>query len=42
LTKAILERALAAEMNDHFGYEKHDPAGHHPGNTRVHCFGIAG
>jgi hypothetical protein len=29
-------------MTDHLGYEKHDPAGHHPGNTRVHCFGIVG
>ena len=28
LTKAILERALQAEMTDHLGYEKHDPAGH--------------
>src|ERR1700756_5347638 len=34
LTKAILERALAAEMTHHLGYEKHDPAGHHSGNTR--------
>ena len=34
LTKAILERALQAEMTDHLGYEKHDPAGHHRGNTR--------
>jgi putative transposase len=34
LTKAILERALAVEMTDHLGYEKHDPAGHHRGNTR--------
>src|SRR5947209_9338288 len=34
LTKAILERALEAEMTDHLGYEKHDPAGHHRGNTR--------
>src|SRR6202167_650823 len=34
LTKAILERALAAEMTDHLGYEKHDPAGHRRGNTR--------
>jgi putative transposase len=31
LTKAILERALEAEMTDHLGYEKHDPAGHHRG-----------
>src|SRR6266403_6233910 len=34
LTKAILERALEAELTDHLGYEKHDPAGHHRGNTR--------
>ena len=26
VTKAILERALQAEMRDHLGYEKHDPA----------------
>ena len=34
LTKATLERALQAELTDHLGYEKHDPAGHHRGNTR--------
>jgi len=34
LTKALLERALQAEMTDHLGYEKHDPAGHHSGNSR--------
>ena len=34
LTKAVLERALQAEMTEHLGYEKHDPAGHHRGNTR--------
>ena len=34
LTKAVLERALQAELTDHLGYEKHDPAGHHSGNTR--------
>src|SRR5574337_531695 len=34
LTKAVLERALEAEISDHLGYEKHDPAGHHRGNTR--------
>src|SRR5579872_1697570 len=34
LTKALLERALEAEMTDHLGYEKHDAAGHHRGNTR--------
>jgi len=32
LTKAVLERALEAEMTEHLGYEKHDPAGQHQGN----------
>ena len=34
LTKALLERAMQAEMTEHLGYEKHDPAGHHSGNSR--------
>jgi len=34
LTKAILERALDAELTDHLGYEKHDPAGYKSGNSR--------
>src|SRR6266571_3038575 len=34
LTKAVLERALEAEISEHLGYEKHDPAGQHSGNTR--------
>jgi putative transposase len=34
LTKALLERALNAELTYHLGYEKHDPAGHHSGNSR--------
>ncbi len=34
LTKAILERALAAELTGHLGYEKHDPAGYKSGNSR--------
>jgi putative transposase len=34
LTKAILERALAAELTDHLGYEKHDPVGYKSGNSR--------
>src|SRR5258708_28102681 len=34
LTKAILERAMQAELSDHLVFEKHDPAGHHSGNTR--------
>ena len=34
LTKALLERALQGEMTHHLGYAKHDPAGHHSGNSR--------
>lgn len=33
-TKAILERAMAAELTTHLGYEKHDPAGNNSGNSR--------
>src|SRR5713101_4971498 len=34
LTKQLLERAMAAELTEHVGYEKHDPGGHHSGNSR--------
>jgi putative transposase len=34
LTKALLERAIQAELTDHLGYEKHDPAGYKNGNMR--------
>jgi putative transposase len=34
LTKALLERAMQAEMSEHLGYGKHDPAGHNSGNSR--------
>lgn len=34
LTKAVVERAMRAEMNEHLGYEKHDPAGTNSGNSR--------
>ena len=34
LTKALLERAMQAEMSDHLGYSKHDPAGNNSGNSR--------
>src|SRR6202034_2471840 len=34
LTKAVLERALQAELTGHLGYEKNDPAGHKSGNSR--------
>lgn len=33
LTKQLLERAMAAELTDHVGYEKHDTAGHKSGNS---------
>ncbi len=33
-TKAFLQRALAAELTEHLGYEKHDPAGYKSGNSR--------
>ena len=32
--KAVLERAMNAELTHHLGYEKHDPAGYHSGNSR--------
>jgi putative transposase len=34
LTKAVLERAMQAELTGHPGYERHDPAGDNPGNSR--------
>jgi putative transposase len=34
LTKALLERAMQAELGDHLGYQKHDPAGYNSGNSR--------
>lgn len=34
LTKRVLEAALEEELTDHLGYEPHDPAGHHSGNSR--------
>ena len=34
LTKALLERAMSAELTHHLGYEKHDPAGYNSGNSR--------
>lgn len=33
-TKAILERALKAEMSLHLGYHKHEPSGRGSGNSR--------
>ena len=34
LTKQLLERAMAAEMTEHVGYEKHDAVGNNSGNSR--------
>lgn len=34
VTRAVLERALDAELTGHLGYEKHDPAGRGSGNSR--------
>jgi putative transposase len=34
LIKAVLERGLAAELTDHLGYDKHDPAGRGSPNSR--------
>jgi transposase-like protein len=34
LTKNVLEAGLEAEMSEHLGYDKHDPAGRDKGNSR--------
>jgi putative transposase len=34
LTKALVERMLAGEMNHHLGYEKHEVSGYGSGNSR--------
>jgi Transposase, Mutator family/Protein of unknown function (DUF2511) len=34
LTKNVLETALDAEMTEHLGFDKHDPAGRGSGNSR--------
>ena len=34
LTKAIMERVLEGEMNNHLQYEKHSPKGNNSGNSR--------
>lgn len=34
LKKALLERALGAELSEHLGYDKGDPAGKRTGNSR--------
>ena len=34
LKKALIERALGAELTEHLGYQKGDPAGRGSGNSR--------
>jgi putative transposase len=34
LTKQLLERAMAAELTEHVGYEKHEAEGNNSGNSR--------
>jgi putative transposase len=34
LTKLVMESALDGELDDHLGYDKHDPAGRDGGNSR--------
>ena len=34
LVKLTVETALNAELDDHLGYDKHDPKGHGSGNSR--------
>ena len=34
LIKTFVEKALGAELEDHLGYSKHSPDGHHTGNNR--------
>ena len=34
LTKAVLETALEAEISEHLGHDKHDPAGRNRENSR--------
>lgn len=34
LTKALVERAMEAELTTHLGYDKHDPVGYGSGNSR--------
>jgi putative transposase len=34
MVKEVLEAGLQAELGEHLGYGRHDPAGHHSGNSR--------
>src|SRR5258706_10253311 len=39
LTRTVLERALGAEVDDHLGYVRGDPAGNGSGNSRNGSYG---
>ena len=39
LTARVIERALGAEMDEHLGYAKGDPAGNGSGNSRNGSYG---
>jgi len=39
ITKKVIERALGAEMDDHLGYVRGDPAGNGSGNSRDGSYG---
>ena len=39
ITRKVLERALGAEMDDHLGYVRGDPAGSRSGNSRNGFYG---
>ena len=39
LSRTVLERGLGAELDDHLGYVKGDPAGNGSGNSRNGCYG---
>src|SRR5260221_7646316 len=39
LTRTVLERALGAELDDHLGYVRGDPAGNGSGNSRNGSYG---
>lgn len=37
LRKTTIEAALGVELEDHLGYARHLPSGHHSGNSRNGC-----
>ena len=41
LTKSVLETALEAEMSEHLGYDRHDPAGVYFGTSTGQLFASA-